>query len=576
MTLCVRCGCHVYTDDDDWEALAKAVAELKGDYGKCDSDGLVDTADSLHAAVPRRAWSAPSLESGMSNEKRHDLLHRGQSDWLSSLRPVMLDIKDASSPKSGKQGAAKGAPGSQLMKAQLKGKEVQMDKRKPNWKEYKGKFTEFGKHTREDLFHLERFFLNSASYGATPHAVLEGRRMCEDAIQANPTYWRLVVLPQKWDNMRTRLAKFLGTQKQWLQVLPNANAASNAVFKSLPWMLGDKVLVFSVEYGASLLACEWLGRTYGVAQETLELTLPMTDDEICDALTKKLKELKGSPGGLPKLVNFCHVTSMTAWIFPAKKITKICHDNGISVMCDGAQAAGHLDFKVDDIGADWYVGTVHKWICSCPGVAFLVTKPHKQQCTFPQAVSSAYGDGYEKEFAFSGVQDWSPWLCVVDALDFVDEVVGGWDKVREYCTAQGKRVAGVCKKVWEAENLKGPSWCTDWPSPVQGEGRHGQMPIIPLPWKGAKEAAGEAGKVMGSLTCEGLTGFTLVIPIGPEKKKTLCIRCACQIYTSDDDWKAMAKVVADFKGEYGALEAMKDLLKMPGGKDRFEGGAVCT
>lgn len=277
----------------------------------------------------------------------------------------------------------------------------------------------------------------------------------------------------------------------------------------------------------------------------------------------------------------CHVTSKTAWIFPARALTRICHERGVSVMCDGAQAAGHLDFRVDDVGADWYVGTVHKWIYSCPGVAFLVTQPHKQPCTFPQAVSDADGEGYEREFALSGLQDWSPWLSLVDGLDFVDKVCGGWGAVRQYCGSQAERVASVVGQVWKKAKLQGPSWIADWPRPVQGEGRFGHMPLIALPWKDSEEEAeaGDAGKVMASLMGEKLTGFVLVIPVGPQKRQTLCIRCACQIYTSDADWGEMATVVADFKGEYTMLEAVLDMLKIKGidgGADRFEAGAAAT
>ena len=75
-----------------------------------------------------------------------------------------------------------------------------------------------------------------------------------------------------------------------------------------------------------------------------------------------------------KLVNFCHVTSKTAWIFPAKELVKVCRKLNIPVMVDGAQAAGHLDVSARDVDADWYVGTAHKWCYTCPGVAFLITR----------------------------------------------------------------------------------------------------------------------------------------------------------------------------------------------------------
>eukprot|EP00756_Hemistasia_phaeocysticola_P003893 Hpha_TRINITY_DN12510_c0_g3::TRINITY_DN12510_c0_g3_i1::g.50852::m.50852/K04127/cefD; isopenicillin-N epimerase len=420
----------------------------------------------------------------------------------------------------------------------------------------------FGSNMRELYFHLDPYFLNSASYGATPIPVIKGRIKTETGFQRNPVKWRFTALPGRWSVAKSKLASFMGTDNDYIQILPNANAASNTVLKSLPWELGDRVLIFSTEYDATILACEWLGKQYGVELVTLDLVPPMKDDDVVQALSAKLKEMKSEHGGLPKLVNFCHVTSKTAWIFPAKKIVDVCHKFGISVLCDGAQAAGHLDFTVRDVGADWYVGTAHKWCYTCPGVAFLVTKPHKHATTFPQTVSYFDGQGYDKEFSYYGLQDWSTWLSVVAGLKFVDNVCGGWKEVRKYCQFQADNVSSWCQGVWEEKGLKGPAWLENWPQPLQGEGRYGHMPIVPLPWASEEDATdGDAKKVMASLMLEKVTAFVLVIPVrGTDGKvhNTLGIRCACQIYTCEDDWKYMAEKVADFKGKYGAGEILSD------------------
>eukprot|EP01065_Artemidia_motanka_P004526 TRINITY_DN1213_c0_g3_i2.p1 TRINITY_DN1213_c0_g3~~TRINITY_DN1213_c0_g3_i2.p1 ORF type:complete len:558 (+),score=201.75 TRINITY_DN1213_c0_g3_i2:66-1739(+) len=424
---------------------------------------------------------------------------------------------------------------------------------------------EFGDSMRRTYFKLDKGFLNSASYGATPIPVLEGRRAQEDAFQTNPVYWRFTTLPPKWSQAKARLARMMGTDDDYIQIMPNANAATNTILKSLPWELGDRILLFSVEYDATLLACDWLGREYGVESVELELVPPMSDDEVVRAVKAKLDAMEKEPGGLPKIANFCHVTSKTAWIFPAKEIVKVCHKKGVSVIVDGAQAAGHLDFTVRDIDADWYVGTVHKWMYSCPGVAFLVAKPQKQATTFPQTVSYFDGQGFDKEFSYYGLQDWSTWLSLIDGLDFVENVCCGWKSVRKYCQTQADAVGRVCHEVWSEKGLRGPSWLADWPAPLQGSGRYGHMPIIPLPWHSSDDATNaDAQSVMGSLMFEGVTAFTLVIPVRGSDGKvhmTLGLRCACQIYTCEDDWRNMAAKVADFKGSYGKGEVLGDGLK---------------
>eukprot|EP00662_Eupelagonemidae_sp_cell21_P051035 gene51035-52101_t len=53
---------------------------------------------------------------------------------------------------------------------------------------------------------------------------------------------------------------------------------------------------------------------------------------------------------------------------------------------------------------------------------------------------------------------------------------------------------------------------------------------------------------MGMLMSAGITAFLLAAPArgtDGRTRGTLCIRCACQVYTCDDDWRRVAKKVAE-------------------------------
>lgn len=157
--------------------------------------------------------------------------------------------------------------------------------------------------------------------------------------------------------------------------------------------------MLSVEYPATRLACGWLTRNHGVQIVEHPVVLGMSDDEVLSSVAQCLARMRDEAGGLPRIANFCHVTSATAWIFPARQLCSLFHDHGVSVIVDGAQAAGHINgLCVRDIGADWYLGTCHKWMYSCPGVGFLVTAAHKRACTAPLVVSYFDGDGSRRSF----------------------------------------------------------------------------------------------------------------------------------------------------------------------------------
>eukprot|EP00754_Rhynchopus_humris_P022381 Rhum_TRINITY_DN14788_c34_g1::Rhum_TRINITY_DN14788_c34_g1_i1::g.119271::m.119271 len=410
---------------------------------------------------------------------------------------------------------------------------------------------EFGRSLRLLYFELEENFLNAASYGATPRPVMDARTQWDLLNQQNPVKFRFKTLPLRLLEVERRLAAEFNADPTDLKLVMNANAATSSILKGLPWEVGDRMLIFDIDYDATKNATQWLRRTKGVEIVEVKLDLPMSDDEVLAAVSAELDRMASSNPPMPKVANFCHVTSKSAWIFPAKKLTKLFHKHGISVIIDGAQAAGHLELDMADIGADWYLGTVHKWLYSCQGVAFLVTQPHKHAVTTPLTVSYFDGEGYPKEFSYTGLQDFSTWCSVLDAFDFIEKVLGGMPAVREYCRAQAQRCCRILGDAWGTE-------------PFQGDSAHyGNMPIMPLP-NGRNSENADAAKVMGYLmTKHNITAFLLVYPI--KGVPTLCIRCTCQIYTDDDDWRRLAAAVKQLGGKYGALSILADLGFKPGG-----------
>lgn len=93
---------------------------------------------------------------------------------------------------------------------------------------------------------------------------------------------------------------------------------------------------------------------------------------------------------------------------------------------------GFLRLPVDlgQLGADFWVGNLHKWLCAPKSSAVLHAAPHWRQTLRPLVASHAFADGYRPSFDWTGTRDPTSVLAVPAALAFFRQA--GWQAVREH------------------------------------------------------------------------------------------------------------------------------------------------
>ena len=104
---------------------------------------------------------------------------------------------------------------------------------------------------------------------------------------------------------------------------------------------------------------------------------------------------------------------------------------------DGAHAPGQLDLDLDALGADFYTGNCHKWLCAPKGVGFLYARRDMQRLLSPLVVSWGWESEvpgpstFVDEQQWTGTRDLSAFLAVPAAIDF--QTRHDWPSVRARC-----------------------------------------------------------------------------------------------------------------------------------------------
>jgi isopenicillin-N epimerase len=322
-------------------------------------------------------------------------------------------------------------------------------------------------------------YLNHGSFGACPSAVLEAQAALRFDMEREPVDFLVANLPARLDAARDTLSAFLGAAPQDVVFVPNATAGVNAVLRSLSFGSEDELLLTNHTYAACRKTVGFVAQRCGARVVVANLPFPCRDAE--DIVAAVLQRV--SPR--TRLALLDHVTSPTALILPLERLVSELRARGVDTLVDGAHAPGMVPIGLSTLGAAYYTGNAHKWLCAPKGAAFLHVRRDRQAELHPNVISHGLGAGFHAEFDWTGTFDPTPWLCIPHALEFIGGLLpAGWPQV----------MAANRALTLQARALLLKTCAGDLPCP---ESMIGSMASIPLP-------VPEAGSPAARLDYRGL------------------------------------------------------------------------
>jgi isopenicillin-N epimerase len=269
----------------------------------------------------------------------------------------------------------------------------------------------------------ELAYLNHGGFGATPVAVLQAQREWRAAMERNPVGFLVRELPELLESVRCRVAGFLGADREGVVFVDNATTGTQTVIAQLRLAAGDEVLTTDHCYPAVLAQLHRAVAAAGADLRIASVPLPAestaaVSDAVLSGLTARTR-----------LVVVDHVASCSGLVFPVEEIVARCRSRRVPVLVDGAHAAGMLPVDIARLGADFWVGNMHKWVSAPKASAVLYAGPQWRDTLRPLVASHGLDLGYQPAFDWTGTRDPTAILAVPAALDFFDRA--GWPDVRQ-------------------------------------------------------------------------------------------------------------------------------------------------
>ncbi len=370
-------------------------------------------------------------------------------------------------------------------------------------------------------------YLNHGTVGVTPARVLDRQQALRAEIERQPARFMLRdvgdFIAGRTGPTRLRLAAadvaaFIGARADDVVFVDNATTGVNAVLRSMAPTLapGDELLLTDHGYGSIDRIAALVAREHGAVVRTIAVPYPAFD------AVELAARIEAACTPRTRLMIVDHITSESGLILPVRDIATVCRSRGVPLLVDGAHAPGVLPLDVPSIGADWYVGNLHKWAHAPRSAGLLWAHPSRQEGLHPAVISWGLDAGFPAEFDWLGTRDPTPWLAAPEGIALLHDL--GIDAVWQYNHGLA----------WRAGSELAAHWTTPLPGARQDIGF---MATVGLPDRlGATPA--DAARVRNHLLFEDAIEVQIHAGYG-----RLWARVSAQVYTEWADIERLADAI---------------------------------
>lgn len=272
-------------------------------------------------------------------------------------------------------------------------------------------------------FTVDRSIVNFNNGGVSPAPAIVQDAMKRHLDFANSmpppkSLWQ-IQQPQV-EAVRERLAREFGADAEEIAITRNASESLQICQFGMSLKPGDEILTTTHDYPRMLNTFRQRERREGVVVKTFPLPVPLEDEALAVDLFRRNITPK------TRLILLCHMVNITGQILPVRQIVAMArgYNGGIPVIVDGAHALAHFDFRIDDLGCDYYGVSLHKWLFAPHGTGLLYVRRDKIRDLWPLMAAMEDQDDDIRKFEEIGTHPVANYLAIAEAVTY-HQAIGG-------------------------------------------------------------------------------------------------------------------------------------------------------
>jgi selenocysteine lyase/cysteine desulfurase len=258
--------------------------------------------------------------------------------------------------------------------------------------------------------------LNNGGVSPAPKTVQDAMKRYYDYSNEAPSYYMWRILDQGRETLRTNLSKLAGCNAEEIAINRNSSEGLETIIFGLQLKAGDEVVVAKQDYPNVVNAWKQREIRDGIKINWINLELPTEDENYL------VKQYVAAFTPKTKAVNVTHIINWNGQIIPVRKIADEARKRGIDVLVDGAHSFAHFNFKIPDLGGDYFATSLHKWLYAPIGSGMLYVRKEKIKDVYPMFASDKPLKEDIRKFEHLGTRPFFIEQAIGKALEFHDMI----------------------------------------------------------------------------------------------------------------------------------------------------------